>query len=1059
MGNVQNALNAYKERKKKEKEEGRRENVSSALSAYKERQKSSAQSSVSDIAERINSEIEATRKVSTPSWGTDSLKNTLDSTRESRINVSNLRKELDSYKSFIDEDTYNTLSSTLNTLMDTYDSYVSVADIRSKFESEDDYNNYQIGWLDPDAEVNAESATARREKYQRNQSRIAEIEEELDSWGFFEKFFANEANEKTKHMRSIEEEKERLQAENLRYEHIHKAEDDNYIPITDEVTQIASNRDYSNASMEDLNAHDAGFKDVRKYIGDGIHYLDDDGNVVNTYTGKVVRPADEYSKAILNNDSEGFYDTVIQDKLGMYLSATQEDLDLAYERLIGGGYDDDTWAIMLNEGEINAWKELSKDEITIYYYKLNTEGQASAYKFLRDMETELTRRATQKRADKISDASLLEQIALNIASIPMNVFGGVVGTLGDIGNAIEGKPYNPYSAAHSLTNDASAIRADTAMDIDKLTGGLAIPLLDFSVGDAYQALMSGADSLAGSFLGGTGYGMLMGMGAASSEMKELYERGASTEQMFVGGILAGAAEMVFEKVSIDHFVKMGDTKSKRDFIINLLKQGGVEASEEALTEIANTITDAMVMGSQAEVQDLGTFVKNVVNAGLGGFLSGSGMGAVGATANYAEYAQKRTEHGQDIIDDGGVDTLKQLALEMYSNEKGYTATKGVKLASKVATKATDKNVGKLSAHMEATIAKDNRTDIQNALVEKGLSKKDAKRVAEYLGSTKALTKEQMAEVEGNEKIKAVYDELLDSSKSTISERGQKLVAARLGIKINAENSSELSLRNDVDVKERVSETGKTTLADTGEEVTIDKSNPIAKVKYVDGERVVYYNTDHGVVEASNVKYSNEEEGLLYEAFTDMNPAFANAVIKNYDGSVPMQTYINGMREGMILYGMHNFQAVGKDIAKNSFLADLSEADQAFALKLGRAYAKADAKKANNDLRNAIKNAAEKAEASKGTSTSEATQNKPKEGNIYFEDGAKEETHKQHRKIISLAKHLAKAIGIDIVFYDSRITGKKAGQGANGYFDADTDTIYLDLQNAHNDAKTIASGTL
>ena len=47
------------------------------------------------------------------------------------------------------------------------------------------------------------------------------------------------------------------------------------------------------------------------------------------------------------------------------------------------------------------------------------------------------------------------------------------------------------------------------------------------------------------------------------------------------------------------------------------------------------------------------------------------------------------------------------------------------------------------------------------------------------------------------------------------------------------------------------------------------------------------------------------------------------------------------------------------------------------------------------------------------------------------------------------------MGIDIVFYDASITGKKEGQGANGYYDSDTDTIYLDLQNAKDDAKTIA----
>ena len=933
-------------------------------------------------------------------------------------------------------------------------------ELLSQFDNEKDYNEYMMGWLNPNAETTSETAKARQEYYQSNKNRVSDIEDELPwyakSWlpNFVEDIFLSKEKE------ALRDEAEALEADNNKYISNQGKLDQHYIPITNEVAQTASKRDYSNASMEDLNVYDAGFKDVNKYLGDGVHYLDDKGNVVNSYTGKVVRPADEYSKAILNNDTEGFYNSVIQDKLGLFLSASEDELLEAYNRLSAShGNTTDVWANTLRDGDVNGWKQLTEDEITIYYYKLNTEGQEAAYKFLEDMTTELTRRETEQRAKKIGEAGLLEQIAMNVASIPMNVVGGFFAAGADATNLIRGEEINPYSRAHALQNDAGAIRAETAKDLDNLTGNIAIPWLDYSAGDVYQALMSGADSyFGGKFFGSTGYGMFMGMGAASSAAKDLYERGASNGQIVLGSLAAGIAEGIFEKYSIDKFVEMGDAKSKRDFIFNILKQGGVEASEEAFTEIANIITDAMIMGSQANVKDVGTFVKNVVNAALSGFISGGAMGAVGSIGSYAEYAQQRTEHGQDIIMEGGVDTLKRLALDMAGVTQKGESKHLTKLAEKVESKASAKNVGKLSAQMENTIIKQNQADIQKALIEKGLSTKDAKRVAEYLGSSEALTDKQKAEIEGNENIKAVYNELLNNSKSTISERGRNLVAARLGVdtknaNVKASESGELSLKNDVDVKEKISEAGKTTLASTGEEITIDKNNPIAKVKYVDDERIVYYNTDHGTVKASDVKYASETEGLLYESFTDMNPAFANAVIKNYDGSVPIQTYIKGMREGMILYGMHNFKAVGEDISKNSFLAELSESDQAFALKLGKAYAKADAKKASNDLRSAIKNAAEKAEASKGVSTSEATQNKSKKGKVSFEEGAK--VGKQHKKVVTLAKHLAKAIGIDIVFYDAMTTTNKNGKDANGYYDPDTDTIYLDLQNAKDDAKTIA----
>ena len=180
MSSVQEALKAREERKKKEQQD-KQSKVDTALEAYKSRKKSSSQSAVSDLTQRINSEIEAIKKVSTPSYGSDSLKNTLDSTRESRIGVSNLLKELESYKNYIDEDTYNTFSSTLNTMRETYDSYLTVADIRSKFESEDDYNTYKK-WNEM---ANSEQGAQGWEKYlddKEASAKAAEEKKSKESW-------------------------------------------------------------------------------------------------------------------------------------------------------------------------------------------------------------------------------------------------------------------------------------------------------------------------------------------------------------------------------------------------------------------------------------------------------------------------------------------------------------------------------------------------------------------------------------------------------------------------------------------------------------------------------------------------------------------------------------------------------------------------------------------------------------------------------------------------------------------------------------------------------------
>ena len=1004
-------------------------------------------------------------------WSTASP--TYEATHESYSDLyqraSNIRTWMNSNKGKMDSKTYESLSSALNQFQrqgsSVVNSFKDAHNYYSKFDTEEDLNNYQIGWLRDDAETNSETAAKRQEKFQSNKDRIAEIEKELSSQGFFEILFADYDKQMARD--ALIKEKESLEAENNKYERGQYQTDKYYTPVTEEFTQNGAYRDYTNASMEELRKHDAQYSTI---IANSYGY-DFDGNIVDA-GGRVVYDADDpMVTAMRNNDTDSFWDTVVQDKLGMFLSASQEDLDEAYNRISAhNGNVYDHWAIMLTEGDTNGWKQLSDYEINLYYHLYKTQGQEAAYQYLEDMTVELTRRATEERAKNISEAKLLEQIMNNVASVPMNVFGGGVAILSDIGNAIEGKEYNPYSAGHAWLNDASAIRQDTANDINTATGNASLPWVGTTFGDVYQALMSSADSAVGAAMGGTAYGALMGMSSATSEMKDLYERGASTEQMVAGGILAGAAEMVFEKYSIDSLVKMGDAKTIGTVILNALKQGGIEASEEALTEIANTLSDAIVMGSQTDWVDTETFIKNVVNAGIGGFISGGTMGGVMSAINYGVYNQEATKHGQDILDTSGqqgIDALKQLALDMYSDKGGIEALRGNRLVGKVANKASAKNVGKLSDLMNDTISAQNRSDIQSALEKKGLSKKDAKRIAEYLSSTEALTAEQQAEIKENKDIEAVVTELLENPRSSISERSRSLLYARLGFSTKKSNvasavkkSGDLSVNNDVDVSKKISDSGKTTDASTGKTVTINKENAIAKTKIVDGKRIVYYNTDQGVVESSNVRYASKEEGLLYESFVDMNPAFANAVIKNYDGTVPIQTYIKGMREGIIVYGMNNFQAVGKDISTASFLAELSVADQDFALKLGRAYVASNAKKAEKDFVKAVKTVAEQAKASEAKSTTEGTEKKAKKGTVRLEEGVEIKGSKAEirskKKAVSLAKHLASAIGIDIVFYDSTQRERGSlGSAENGYYDEDTDTIYLDIQNGRDDTQTIA----
>lgn len=993
----------------------------------------------------------STFRTDTSDWMTTVNNRTTALTRE----ANDIKAILEDYAPYFNEDWVKSVNDALDSSTGLYEALNLGAknshEYWSQWANEDAYKRDMADWLEDVAELDEDKITQRKDRYQNNADRIAELEAAIEGYEpkstkvegetFFEKMgrYLSGASSDTsiptiptkgadtidKELKQLVAERDALKAENTRYDRDQKELDNYFVPRTEEFLQNAAYRDYGNPTIDDIEAY---------------------------YKGTDLAPAEPADKL-------GFY-------LNDYLPILDE-IESRQKEALSKGEDYRTtipaeYVGLAQEGRDGSWECLKDNEIDIYYNLLKTEGQEAAYKFLDAMQTTLNKRATQEMAKQVADAGVGAQIAYNVASVPANVLGGAGSFIDDALHMIRGEDINPYSYGHRWQNFAQAVREDTASDINEWTGNAALPYVGTTFGDVYQALMSGVDSAVGIGLGGTTYGILMGMGAASSEAKELYEKGASMGQIAAGGILAGAAEMVFEKYSIDKFVKMGDTKTVATIFVNALKQGGVEASEEVLTEIANTLSDAVVMGSQSDWQGyIDKYVEqgfseseatvkalfndvapNVINAGIGGLISGGAMGSLGSTGSYFNYQNRLKSHGQRIIDRGGVDTVKALADDMA----GVKAVS--KASSKVDSKASAKNVGKLSVAIEEAMSAQNKADIESALVEKGLSKSEAKRVTAYLTSTAELTEEQQSEIKNNKQVAEVVTELVKNSSSVLNQRKLNLMAARLGVKLNdkkATTTGEVAVNKELNLKDKISAKKQTTNEATGEAIVIDKNNAIAKVE--DGK--VYYNTDKGVVPLTDVTYANEEEGVLYEGLSDLNPAIANALISNYDGKISARAYVNGAREGILLYGKNNFQAVGKDIPTDTYFADLSEADQAFALKLGKTYSKMEAEQKGENLKTAIKNAAERAEADKSSGKQIA------EGKIRFEsnvDGGK--LNRTQRRTVSLAKHLAKAIGIDIVFYDATKAGTKHND-SNGYFDPKDNSIHLDLQNAATDSKTIA----
>ena len=943
---------------------------------------------------------------------------------------------------------------------------------------------------------NGVQASIRLQGYRDNQTRIADAQKQMealqrqiddiendDTFGAYHPEYSDLKKQRDELQKQIEA----MQADVNRYVYGHAYQDeegnDHWISLTqDEAYQlsmkpdfesVSANRDFNNPTQEQLQSYDSNYANNSARISDTLTaggYYDEEGNL-HDITGAIV--------PIQTDESP------VNDKLGIYLSAGEEGRTEAYNILsASNGSSQNTWANIVQEGDANGWGELTDTEIAIYYYLLNEVNQESAYKYLEDMTTELTYRETKKRADAIDAADGLEKLAYNIASVPASVFGGIPAFIEDTARSIQGKNINPYSRAHALQNSASAIRESTAQDINDATGNAS--LLGITLGDVYQAGMSGIDSVVGALtLGGLGYGAAMGTGAASSEAKELFDRGASREQIMWGSALAGAAEGLFEKVSIDHFLKLKSAKNIGQAVKNFLLQGAVEGSEEINTEIANTITDALVMGSQSEFQlsiqkyldegktqaeaealallDVGI---NVWKAGVGGFISGAGMGGASSIYSYAGYQSDMLNQGQQIIDNGQYDAVKALALDMAQNSAyGKSGEKLGKYASKVDAKINQENelrdsgimkdaarmTGKLYDRADTLRQQQNTADIQSALQDKGLGKREAKKTAEVIGAaieSGDFSSNEVQNLMSRKEVSDAVDEILSDEKSGINRRNTNQNLAMLGYKLNDEGNvvpiTGEQKENASDKKETETISNLEANKDAPVELPDGIIGKVNGIKYENGVLNASVTTESGEtvsVPVEDVSMSREQEDLV--AVSKQFGADAPAVYAAYHPGIGVAEYGAAMK----LARDYGYTGVSMNYAESSDgLSALHPSQIKIAYESGEAAW-------TNESEQTIRN------QKKGT----VFENR-KPGKVSMKGGTVEGVNykavdvngltAQQKAAVRNITRLAQVTGINFVFFQSEKGAEGKYTGANGIFKGNT--IFLDINAGATESVTQAA---
>lgn len=571
----------------------------------------------------------------------------------------------------------------------------------------------------------------------------------------------------------------------------------------------------------------------------------------------------------------------------------------------------------------------------------------------------------------------------------------------------------------------------------------------------YNTGMSMADSLATLAIGGaTGLhgaaDVILGGAAASQAITDAYDRGASDSQAMSVGLLYGTAEALFEHISLDklrmfHTSAAAGKKTAKTLVKDMLKQSFVEGSEEVCTDIANVISDAIVMADKSEINQtiaayqadgmsedeatrrawldwLGQTAQDFAGGAIsGGVMTGGDM-ALNAGMRSANYR----ETGRQITANDYADILRHAAEE--SGDENLR-----KLAGK---KQTNRNTGKL---YEATQEANLTQAVSDRLGALGTPEND---VQELTGLVVKQIKGQ--ELTGKEQRK------FDASKQ--AQRAANEYASlftrdadrttNAWARSHMRDAAELE-RNAIYGGARKTDAGQTQMHQAEKNAEVHVNGETAQVQALrynqeSGSVELSVKAENGDVQCVSVKDAKLPEGtrLLAESAEKYGET-APQMYASYQNGQDVERYANAYE---VAYSYGRAGVKNYAVLENSGAASyLTPEQRKFAYETGLAAARRES---------AAKNAAAKSsEIQAGSVTLEGG----KLGNVTLAAVNTAGLTRKQTASIDVARKVAEATGVNVVFFESQTDEGGKYLGMNGaYRDG---TIYLDVNAGKNNVDT------
>ena len=323
--------------------------------------------------------------------------------------------------------------------------------------------------------------------------------------------------------------------------------------------------------------------------------------------------------------------------------------------------------------------QMTEDEVAMFNYLYATQGPGAAHEYYYNyLRTSLFSRERAESEAYWRRQARENPVGSSIFSVAVSPMKGLtyLGQATDFltdGELTEDAPYNSFSYIPGTIRET-------------------VPENWGAVGTfAYQTGMSMADFLLTTAITGGNLSAaltIMGSGAAADTTLAAKDRGLEDWQAFTLGTVAGLAEVLTEKVSLD---KLFDADLLADGTLKyILGNAFAEGSEEVASSTINLLADIIVSKDQSEwQQSINAYMEEGLTEGqafaramadqalslgadfLGGFISGGAMGGGGAVIGSINTEKIGNELGNLQMNDEDIQSFIETGLESDPETASY----------------------------------------------------------------------------------------------------------------------------------------------------------------------------------------------------------------------------------------------------------------------------------------------------------------------------------------------------------------------------------------------------